>query len=228
MGSERAVLRFSGKELLQVPGTVPPTGSLFVVFRPDPAGAPGQRLIGWEDASVGQHGLGMMTDAAGAVHAILRRNGANGDVVVPAPTPVPTKPEFQISASPGDQTELRSIGTGRPLAATRESIPSPPTRPSPLCGSADPALDRVPGFRETWRNCESSACRWMTRLGARRSGTDSALVVLRPTSQRTSTRRRSLRGTGFRTKPVSAGRGGAGQGVAGRISASGWPACATN
>jgi hypothetical protein len=94
-GQKRAVLRFSGKELLQMPGMVPPVGSLFIVFRPDPAGAPGQRLIGWEDASVGQHGAGLMTDAAGAVHAILRRNGASGDVVVPAPTPV-SQPEFQV------------------------------------------------------------------------------------------------------------------------------------
>ena len=95
-GHTRAVLHFSGKELLQVPGTVPSVGSLFVVFRSDPAGAPGQRLIGWEDAAVGQHGLGIMTDAAGALHAILRRNGANGDVVVPAPTPAPDNPAFQI------------------------------------------------------------------------------------------------------------------------------------
>lgn len=94
--TERAVLRFSGNELLQAPGIVPATGSLFVVFRSDPAGVPNQRLIGWEDAAVGQHGLGIMTDGAGAVHAILRRNGANGDVVVPAPTPVPARSEFQV------------------------------------------------------------------------------------------------------------------------------------
>jgi len=84
-GRALPVVRFSGKELLQVPMTVPPTGSLFVVFRPDPKGPGGQRLVGWEDSAVGQHGLGLMTDAAGAVHAILRKSGANGDVVVPAP-----------------------------------------------------------------------------------------------------------------------------------------------
>ncbi len=38
----------------------------------------------------------MMTDAAGSIHAILRRNGANGDVVVAAPTLMPGMPEFQI------------------------------------------------------------------------------------------------------------------------------------
>lgn len=95
-GHERTVLRFSGKELLQVPGTVPSVGSLIVVFRPDPAGVPGQRLVGWEDASAGQHGVGVMTDAAGAVHAIVRRNGANGDVVAPAATPKPSNPGFQV------------------------------------------------------------------------------------------------------------------------------------
>lgn len=95
-GTERTVLRFSGNELLQAPGTVPGTGSLFVVFRPDPAGPPEQRLIGWEDAATGQHGLGIMVDAAGAFRAILRRNGANGDVVVPAPSPAPAMPAFQV------------------------------------------------------------------------------------------------------------------------------------
>ncbi len=92
----RPVTRFSGKELLQVPASVPAAGTLFVVFRPDPAGVAGQRLVGWEDSAVGQHGLGIMTDAGGAVHAILRRNGTNGDVVVPAPTPQTATPEFQV------------------------------------------------------------------------------------------------------------------------------------
>jgi hypothetical protein len=78
------VLRFSGAEMLEAPVSVPATGSLFVVFRPNPAGTSGQRLVGWEDAALGQHGLGIMTDGAGSVHAILRRNGANGDVVLPA------------------------------------------------------------------------------------------------------------------------------------------------
>jgi Protein of unknown function (DUF1553)/Protein of unknown function (DUF1549)/Concanavalin A-like lectin/glucanases superfamily len=84
-GQPRSVLRFSGKELLQSAESVPPVGSLFVVYRPDPTGPAGQRLIGWEDAAAGQHGLGLMTDGAGALHAILRRKGANADVVVPAP-----------------------------------------------------------------------------------------------------------------------------------------------
>lgn len=111
VGGERTVLRFSGREVLQVPGGVPTAGSLFVVFRPDPAGTPGQRLIGWEDAAVGQHGVGIMTDAAGAVHAILRRNGANGDIVVPGPSPVPSKPEFQVLSvtwGPGGVTVHRN------------------------------------------------------------------------------------------------------------------------
>ncbi len=86
-GRALPVVRFSGKGLLQTPAIVPGNGTLFVVFRPDPNGPGGQRLIGWEDSAVGQHGLGLMTDAAGAVHAILRKNGANSDVVVPAPAP---------------------------------------------------------------------------------------------------------------------------------------------
>ncbi len=94
--SVRTVLRFSGNELLQATGTVPSTGSLFVVCHLDPAGVPGQRIVGWEDAAVGQHGVGIMTEAAGSIHAILRRHGANGDVVVPAPARALPPPEFQI------------------------------------------------------------------------------------------------------------------------------------
>ncbi|MDB5390192.1 MAG: Protein of unknown function (DUF1553)/Protein of unknown function (DUF1549)/Planctomycete [Planctomycetaceae bacterium] len=92
----RPLIHFSGNELFQVQGTIPAIGSLVVVFRPDPAGASGQRLVGWEDASVGQHGLGIMTDAKGSVQAILRRNGANGDVTVPAPASAAEMPPFQI------------------------------------------------------------------------------------------------------------------------------------
>jgi hypothetical protein len=95
-GQPQPVLHFSGKELLEATGTVPATGSLFVVFRPDPDGPAGQRLVGWEDAAVGQHGLGIMTNGAGAVHAILRRNGANGDVVVPAPSAAEAPTGFQV------------------------------------------------------------------------------------------------------------------------------------
>ena len=33
---------------------------------------------------MGQHGVGFIADANGAVQAVLRRNGTNGDVVAPA------------------------------------------------------------------------------------------------------------------------------------------------
>src|SRR5262249_44821518 len=50
-GRDRPVLRFSGAEMLEAQRRVPSTGSLFVVCRLDAAGNPGQRLVGWEDAS---------------------------------------------------------------------------------------------------------------------------------------------------------------------------------
>ncbi len=79
----RPVIRFDGSAMLQVRRSVPATGSLFAVFRPDPNAA-GTRLIGWEDSAVGQHGIGLMPTANGGLHAIVRRMGANGDVFVPA------------------------------------------------------------------------------------------------------------------------------------------------
>jgi hypothetical protein len=67
--------------MLEARRTVPATGSLFVVCRLDPAGNPAQRLVGWEDASVGRHGLGLMPAPTGRLHAILRNSGAGGNIV---------------------------------------------------------------------------------------------------------------------------------------------------
>ena len=92
-GHSRPVIRFDGEAVLQSPRTVPVTGALFAVFRPDPAVSAGTRIIGWEDSAVGQHGLGLMTNAAGGLHAILRRAGASGDIVAPVPSKTS---EFQL------------------------------------------------------------------------------------------------------------------------------------
>ncbi len=94
-GHSQSILKFTGKELLQITRSIPATGSLVIAFRPDPGGSPGQRLVGWEDSAVGQHGLGIMTDAAGSLHVIVRCRGASGDVVVPAPTVPPSLAGFQ-------------------------------------------------------------------------------------------------------------------------------------
>jgi hypothetical protein len=81
-GHAKQVLRFTGRHLLEVRGTVPQVGSLFIVFHAAKSGSPGQRLIGWEDAAVGRHGLGLMIDpGAGGLHAILRDNAQSGDLV---------------------------------------------------------------------------------------------------------------------------------------------------
>ncbi|MFM2095442.1 MAG: hypothetical protein RIS70_2566, partial [Planctomycetota bacterium] len=57
-GRSRSVVRFQGKELLRAPRTVSNAGTIVLCFRCDPQGPDGQRLIGWEDASAGQHGIG--------------------------------------------------------------------------------------------------------------------------------------------------------------------------
>ncbi len=80
-GHSRAVLRFDGEALLELPRKVPSTGSVFVVYRPANTGSPNQRLLGWEDSDAGKHGLGLMPDPNGRLHAILRNNGRSGDLV---------------------------------------------------------------------------------------------------------------------------------------------------
>src|SRR5262249_12376106 len=75
----KTVLRFDGRALLEAPGRVPTTGSLFLVYQIAKGTQPGQRLVGWEDANVGRHGLGLMLDPSGRLHAILRNNGQVSD-----------------------------------------------------------------------------------------------------------------------------------------------------
>jgi hypothetical protein len=75
----KSVVRFDGQALLAADRPVPATGSLLAVFRP--GAGPGERLVGWEDADRGQHGLGLMTDPSGRLHAILRKEGHSGDLV---------------------------------------------------------------------------------------------------------------------------------------------------
>ena len=137
-GQSRSVLRFAGKELLKTPGSVPLTGSLFVVFRSDPAGSAGQRLVGWEDAAFGQHGLGIMTDGAGAIHAILRRNGASGDVVVPVPIKVAPMSGFQVVSITWGPNGVAVYRDGQRVGSNKgiDSVSSDPVITSLMIGSA--------------------------------------------------------------------------------------------
>ncbi|HEV3343823.1 MAG TPA: DUF1553 domain-containing protein, partial [Pirellulales bacterium] len=116
-GHSRPVLRFQGQESLESPCTVPAVGALFVVFRPDASAEGGQRLVGWEDSSVGRHGLGVMPDAAGACQGILRCDGASGDVTVPAPA----APEFQLLTITWGPSGVEAHRDGS-LVATNKAI----------------------------------------------------------------------------------------------------------
>src|SRR5262249_6224583 len=80
-GHKKTVLRFDGRALLEAPIRAPVTGSVFVVFQRAEKGSPGQRLIGWEDANVGHHGLGLMLDTGGRLHVILRKHSQTADLV---------------------------------------------------------------------------------------------------------------------------------------------------
>lgn len=85
-GHTKQVLRFDGRALLEAPGRVPANGSIFIVFQNSDKASAGARLVGWEDADVGKHGLGLMLDPSGRMHAIVRSNGQSGDLVDTRPT----------------------------------------------------------------------------------------------------------------------------------------------
>jgi hypothetical protein len=80
-GNAKIVLQFNGQSLLEVSGRTPPIGSLLVIYRADEKSSAGQRLVGWEDANVGKHGLGLMPAHDGRLHVVLRNNGQSGDIV---------------------------------------------------------------------------------------------------------------------------------------------------
>lgn len=79
-GCSQRVMRYDGKVALRLPQAMPPAGTFVAFFRPA-SNASGTRLVGWEDAAVGQHGVGLMMREGGGLHAIIRRNGASGDIV---------------------------------------------------------------------------------------------------------------------------------------------------
>ncbi len=80
-GHDRAVLKFDGESLLAFPRQVPPKGSLLVIYRMDARARSAERLLGWEDSDTGKHGLGLMLESGGKLHAILRNDGRSGDLV---------------------------------------------------------------------------------------------------------------------------------------------------
>jgi hypothetical protein len=77
----KSVVRFDGDAVLEAARAVPPAGSLFLVFQAAATARPGERVVGWEDSDTGRHGLGLMTDPGGRLHAVLRKDGQSGDLV---------------------------------------------------------------------------------------------------------------------------------------------------
>ena len=80
-GHAKPVVRFDGEAVLEAGRAVPPAGTMFIVFHTADNARHGERIVGWEDADAGQHGLGLMTATDGALHAILRNKGQSGDIV---------------------------------------------------------------------------------------------------------------------------------------------------
>jgi hypothetical protein len=124
-GHSKAVLRFDGNALLEVPRRAPPHGTLFVVYQTAAGGNPGQRLVGWEDSDVGRHGVGLMLAPGGSLHAILRDNGRVGDVV---------------DARPIAGFEIASVSWGPGGTTLHRNGAAAGTRGEPGAISADPGI----------------------------------------------------------------------------------------
>jgi hypothetical protein len=80
--STRSVLRFDGNvELLAAPH-VPAAGTLVIVLSNADHGAADRRVLGWDDSTVGNHGIELIPDYHGTNLALFvaRDNGAVGDV----------------------------------------------------------------------------------------------------------------------------------------------------
>ena len=123
-GRSRPVLRFSGNEVLEIAVTVPPSGSLFVVFRVADTSASGQRLIGWEDSNGGRHGIGLMPTPGVGLHAVLRKDGASGDIVAPPGTNDGFELVSLTWGSLGAQLHRRGVAVGK--SSSIDSVSSDP------------------------------------------------------------------------------------------------------
>ena len=119
----KPVLRFDGQSLLEARRPVPPVGTLFVVYRTAPEAAGGERVVGWEDADVGRHGLGLMPDRDGSLHAILRNNGRSGDVL--DRTPSKGFESVCLTWGPGG-TSMRRNGVGTVGSTEIQGLSSDP------------------------------------------------------------------------------------------------------
>jgi hypothetical protein len=80
-GHTKTVVRFDGSSLLEAPGAAPPAGTLFVVCRSAEGASGGHRLIGWEDSSVGRHGVGLILEPGGRLLVVLRDDARVGDLM---------------------------------------------------------------------------------------------------------------------------------------------------
>ncbi|HEV3439411.1 MAG TPA: DUF1549 domain-containing protein, partial [Gemmata sp.] len=122
-GHTKSVVRFDGQSVLEAQRQVPPVGTLFIVFQTAATARSGERIVGWEDADTGKHGLGLMTDPSGRLHAILRKDGQSGDLV---DTRKPTEFEtVSITWGPGG-TMMRRNGVETAAPKSISGISSDP------------------------------------------------------------------------------------------------------
>ncbi len=135
----RPVLRFDGHALLEAPRTVPPTGSLFVVFQA------AKTASGGSACSAGKIPTSASTGLASCPIRAARCTRSCATTASRAISSMrDRRRDSKSSASPGVRTARPCIATARRPARRRASRPFPPTRRSRPCIWAGRAPGAVP------------------------------------------------------------------------------------
>jgi len=123
-GVAKPVIHFDGTQILESPVRQTPLGSLFIVMKTSDATVGNQRVIGWEDSDTGHNGLGLSPQLAGGLFAIMRNQGAGGDIL--------------DSNKPNVDYEIVTVTWGSAGTSLHRNGVLVATKPTPPKLSADP------------------------------------------------------------------------------------------
>ena len=166
----------------------------------------GERIVGWEDADTGQHGLGLMPDTR------LDRSTRSSATTASRPTlwTATSRTGSRRSASPGGRAERRCAATAsRPRPKKIDGISSDPKITAlKIGGPGSGGSPRFHGDIAELRVYNRPADRGRTQAGRSRAARR-VVPARRPEEAGPRSARRSVRGIALAARPVLAAAGGA-------------------